>query len=357
MAKYHISKNGEAKICTAKKRACRYEGEEHFESQEQAQSKSEEILSKRFGNVETIKRDTSVRNNKTSKSPSNDKAFTVSQLTKDIQNFAKNTPPRKFNKRVKFSEVSQIKNELLNLNNSGDRYFDEKTLRLYENKISIMATFQDFDDIPTLLYINKRSGILSIRHNLDEIDEKEDDDLVVRYVETKLSDEDLEDPYKISEKVADLMDDADRVKDWGSQERAVAAAYLSNEHYRINEALRNNTASDSLKKSIEKLERQHTLKEERVVYRGLRNLSEDISESLSNGSFNDGGLLSTSTNPKIALGFSGNKEGSIILKITLPKSTECWDMSDDSENEIILPRNFDLSRVQVLKLDRRLENI
>jgi len=355
MAKYHISKNGEAKICTAKKRACRYESEEHFESYEAAQSKSEEILSKRFGNIETIKRDTSVRNNKASKSRSNDKAFTVSQLTKDIQSFAKNTPPRRLNKSFKLPEVAQIKAELLKFNNSGDHYLDEKTLRFYENKISIMATFKDFDDAPTLLYIDKRSGTLSIRDNLDEIDEKEDDDLVVRYIETKLSDEELEDPYKISEKVADLMDDADRIKDWGSQERAVAAAYLSYEHYRINEALRNNTASDSLKKSIEKLERQHTLKEEKVVYRGLRNLSADIAESLSNGSFKDGGLLSTSTNPKTALGFSGNKKDSIILKIILPKGTECWNMSDDSENEIILPRNFDLSKAQILKLNERLD--
>lgn len=355
--KYHISKNGDVNICKANKRSCRYGEDEHFDNETKAYEKVEEVLSQRFGNVQTLKKDSKslkVKNKeeqnilKTVKQP----AFTVDQLSKEIEDF-ENSKGRVSEKRPKITlSVYELKASLLNLNSMGDPYLDEKSLKVREHGGSIHATFKDFNNVPTVAYIDRSDGSIFIRDDAEEIEE--DDRLILRFKKGNLSDSDLKSPMKVSNAIADLLDESDEIKDWDSEEDAVEAAYLSYEHYRINEALRNNTASESLKRSIESIESKDKLNENIVVYRGLRAIGADVSKGLSEGSYRDGGLLSTSTDPKTALGFSGNREGSTILRIEIPKGTGCWNVGGE-ENEIILPRNFDLSKARVLKLNERID--
>lgn len=137
---------------------------------------------------------------------------------------------------------------------------------------------------------------------------------------------------------------------WEQDEEAVGAAYLGFNHHRLSEGLRHGTLSPQLQETLRRMATADELPQETMVYRGYRSLDDAFVETVNRGEYKENGLLSTSTDPAVALGFSGCREGSVVLRLLLPAGTRCLDLSRQAEAEVLLPPGQDLTQAQALRL-------
>lgn len=149
--------------------------------------------------------------------------------------------------------------------------------------------------------------------------------------------------------LADAVEDLDTPgRNWNKDTHAVSFMYFGEAHGDINSALRNKTPfnKDAIA-TLDKVMSRDTLQKEVTVYRGIRDYNGTVRKQIESGTYRDGGYLSTTTAQKTAVNFSGGgRKGSVLMKLTLPAGTKCADLRKDSEAEIALPRDFDLSTAE-----------
>lgn len=127
-------------------------------------------------------------------------------------------------------------------------------------------------------------------------------------------------------------------------EKSALGYYADEDHERINSAHRNNNVDDYTSEQSKHLDSaiaKHTTDHPITLWRGVHKNAIDNMKLEQGSYFEDKGYISTSTNPKIAKGFSGS--GKHIFRITLPKGAKAVHlpnyMPGRSEKEVILPRN------------------
>jgi hypothetical protein len=153
-------------------------------------------------------------------------------------------------------------------------------------------------------------------------------------------------PQAIADEIFGIMDDLeDNPIAWDNDQAALVHSYFGYGHAEINTALREGTLPEETKRLLDEALAGEELEEPLTVYRGLRKPSRTVLEQLKSGTYSDPAYLSTSTSASTALNFSGDREGSVLLAITIPKGQRVYQV-EGNEQEVLLPRDYKLDTAQ-----------
>lgn len=256
--------------------------------------------------------------------------------------------------RLNFT-ASELHQELTLVNDSGDRVFVPGTLKVSASSPKMLnMTWKSYANGDCRMQISiKDQSFLAYK----EYDGEEDEIITEARpsLQRKFADFDRSKAYGISpaeitaSNLADAMADLDSPdKNWNTDTHALSFLYFGEAHGDINSALRNKTHfNPEAIATLDSIMSKDTLKRGVTVYRGIRDPKGTVKEKILSGTYRDAGYLSTTTAEATARNFSGGgRKGSILMKLTLPAGTKCADLRKDSEAEIALPRDFDLSKAE-----------
>lgn len=283
----------------------------------------------------------------------------MSQYKKTLKNGSEKAAPKKISsspapERLNFT-AADLQRELTLVNSSGDRVFVPGSLRVSESSPKILnMTWKSYTNGDCRIQISlKEQSFLAYK----EYDEEEDEIITEARpsLQRKFADFDRSKEYGTSpaeitaSNLADAMAELDSPdKNWNTDTHALSFLYFGEAHGDVNSALRNKTHfNPEAIATLDSIMSKDTLKREVTVYRGIRDPKGKVKEKILSGTYRDAGYLSTTTAEKTAMNFSGGgRKGSILMKLTLPAGTKCADLRKDSEAEIALPRDFDLSKAE-----------
>lgn len=256
--------------------------------------------------------------------------------------------------RLNFT-ASELHRELTLVNDSGDRVFVPGTLKVSASSPKMLnMTWKSYANGDCRMQISlKDQSFLAYK----EYDEEEDEIITEARpsLQRKFADFDRSKEYGTSpaeitaSNLADAMADLDSPdKNWNTDTHALSFLYFGEAHGDVNSALRNKTYfNPEAIATLDSIMSKDTLKRGVTVYRGIRDPKGTVKEKILSGTYRDAGYLSTTTAEQTARNFSGGgRKGSILMKLTLPAGTKCADLRKDSEAEIALPRDFDLSKAE-----------
>lgn len=346
--RYHISKKGNPALCRATiKKGCPLGAiSPHFRTKEDAGKYVQETEAAIHGNHLTG-----------AKRKPRQVPFTFERLKQELAASPRGQqdPPR--GSKPSPLEDRQMKQqvEAAFRQAQGDKPFmAEGSLCLQGYGGVIRGTYQDTEGRETFVYgAMATEGAPGFIFMGDDPEGPEDEaaeaPLIPRFVQTELP----PGTTVTAQVVEGLAEDLFRKEGhWEEDLPAVQAAYLRFSHDRLNEGLRAGTLSLPLQATLKKMATQHKLDEPLVVYRGYRKMDEAFVATVNGGRYEDKGMLSTTVEPFVALGFAGCREGSVVLRIELPAGTACFDGRESGEGEILLPPDVDLSKAQALRLTK-----
>lgn len=251
---------------------------------------------------------------------------------------------------VKDIDIQKLSAGLQSLNRGGDMYFHPDTMQVYDMAGTVRVKMKNIDGIPYEFHLSKStSGAIVSFKSYDDEDEITE---ARPFLQVNYSEMQTEGEFRARDEnetiCLNMLDMVERMddpsKNWNKDEQAAGFLYFGEAHGDINSALRHGTdINDDLVNTLDNIMTKDTLPRETVVYRGIRGKDNFIS-SIKDRTYRDAGYLSTTTDPEIAKGFSGGgRSSSAVLKLVLAAGTKCHDGSGDSEKEITLPRNYDIS--------------
>lgn len=111
-------------------------------------------------------------------------------------------------------------------------------------------------------------------------------------------------------------------------------------------------------KILDSMFANHLIDKPIKVYRGFGSDGQEILQKMKVGQvFSDRAFLSTSLNPKVAVGFAhGRHRVMRIMRIALPRGSEAIHVGRVGEYEVILPRNIKLRLLDIKLTYHRLHN-
>jgi len=332
MTKYHISTSGEPVLCEARINPC---PRGHFATKQEA--RDSELFKKQLSS-----------HLKTSVPASRSAGFSDEELRSRLTGM----------KKVDAKEVQDLLDEF---NDGGDRVFLPGSLRLNNARKSVIGSFTGIED-GRRYEVQITAGKFLMVYDSYENDD-EDEEAFLTEARAKVSREMEELDYSetitrpgqegwetdvVADNLFQLMEDVQDGRDWNHDTGAAEFMYFGEAFSDINMNLRNgDRLNKNLVATLDRSMEKDTLTEPVTVYRGVRISNEATRQKLVSGSYSDPAYLSTSTDEQTARSFAGGgKRPGLVMKLTLPAGTQCRDQRDDTEQEITLPRNFDLSSAE-----------
>lgn len=374
MTRYHVNPETQRpNICRAEKQGCKYavSGQEprHFSTKDEARAWIEEEAARKDGGnaLQGIVREPSTRRRRGEKATTPDgrfsglPPFTEEHLERLMEEQTHPLRPLRDRDGEMPNGVSTILGKKISLvkmrialkqaNTEGDMLYKPGSLRVMHWAGSFTVLYEDAINGDSMVYRVSDDGEAFLRNEPDEnyrelvdhvIAERFPDKGVGGSMEARA----VEHIFSLAERIEGRSQE-----EWEEDPHAVAISYLGEGHAAMNAAMRDGTASDTLLASLDAFSTEDTLEKDTVVYRGVRAMGEDdVKASLGEDSR---GLLSTTTKATTAVNFSGNRAGSVVMRMVLPKGTRCRVVEGD-ESEIILPRDAEVEHVETLRLTKRL---
>lgn len=337
MLKYHLSpKTGNPGICKAKYKCAFGDIEtEHYSSRELARAAYEE---KMRGEATSF-----------SNTPKRVKIQSAEKFEEVLQDYELKSPKLKpltpFNSGPLISSKA-LRSSLIEANNSGDRYFRERSINIDTHPGGLSITAEDAETGEEIyFYVNTISGFAFYG---DDPQGDARDDLTFQTVFGKV--ENPQSVEEITECMLDLYEERESRNDkWDSDLESIKFSYVNYGHFEVNAALRTGKIhSQKYRDSIDAISRENTLEDSVTVYRGVpRAAAKPYLDSLKRGEgISDNALLSTSVDPRVAKKFAS--QDGYVFAIQLPKGQQCLDLSEEgNEGEILLPRQTKLENIQI----------
>jgi hypothetical protein len=332
MTKYHISTSGEPVLCEARINPC---PRGHFATKQEALDS--ELFKKQLSS-----------HLETSIPASRSAGFSDEELRRRLTGMTT-------------VDAAEVKDLLEELNEGGDRVFLPGSLRLNNSRKSVIGSFTGIEDGRRYEVQITAGKFLMVYDSYENDDEDEDVFLtearakVGREMEELDYSETITRPGKtgwetdvVADNLFQLMEEAQDGRDWNHDTGAAEFMYFGEAFSDINMNLRNGSRlSKNLIATLDRSMEKDMLTKPVIVYRGVRVSNESTRQMLTSGNYSDPAYLSTSTDEQTARNFAGNgRHPGFVMKLTLPAGTKCRDQREDSEHEITLPRNFDLSSAE-----------
>lgn len=283
------------------------------------------------------------------------KAYKASNGTNETESHKAPTKASQASSKPLEFTPAELRESLESINDSGDRLYVPGSLNISSmGSGNLHVRYNSYTNGPCVMQISQKDQ--SMMAYKDYGDEDEEEVTAARpMLQRSFSQFSRSKDYGnrsadiVANNLVDSMETLDDDKiDWNKDTDAVSFMYFGEAHGDVNSALRNKTYfnKDAIA-TLDKIMSKDTLSEDIVVYRGIRDYSGKVRKQIEAGTYRDDGYLSTTTNLKTATNFSGGgRGGSIVMSLVLPAGTKCADLRKDSEAEIALPRNFDLSQAK-----------